>query len=109
MINYRGKTLIYKDKQMQFDYNINNAIQLNNTIIILFNYKDFPNDRQADNLQAFTINGKLIWKAKHPTNQSNDVYTEIIVEDNLKAYNCTGYSCKIDLNNGNIVESVFTK
>jgi len=92
-----------------FQYRVQDAIEKNDRIIILFDALDFPKDAQANNLMCFTKDGSLMWKAEHPTNETEDSYTQIMIKEGLQAFSFGGYTVELDEDAGKILRKFFTK
>jgi len=64
---------------------------------------------QAQNLRAYTLDGREVWTAEHPTSGTADCYTKIARREPLVVHTFAGYDCRIEPSSGRLLESVFTK
>ena len=78
-------------------------------ILVVFDPMDFPRCRQARNLVAYDLNGNELWTAEHPTNETADCYVNFVSDEPLWVGNFAGFTCRIDLETGKLLEAVFTK
>ena len=109
MIGIRGKQLQLDETILDLPHPILDARQLGDRIVVIFDYMDFPKWRQARNLRAFDRQGRELWIAEHPTNETADCYVNFMRDDPLTVGNFVGYRCVIDKATGKLVESEFTK
>jgi hypothetical protein len=81
----------------------------NNDRIILFGY-DKDSSTQFSNLFRLTYQGDIVWIAELPGVIGKDMYVNVkLVDDRLEANTWSGMWVRIDLSNGSILESSFTK
>jgi hypothetical protein len=106
---FEGNTLVVGEKRLPMDYPIHQVIEYSDFIIVLYAYDSYKGRGRFSNLVAVNRNGEEIWKADHPVNAPTSAYVEMVNEDPLVAWNFAGYRCTIDINNGKIIEAVFTK
>lgn len=85
------------------------ARQIDDRVVVIFDYMDFPRWRQAHNLMAFDLSGRELWTAEHPTNQTNDCYVNFLKDKPLTVGNFASYVCVIDATTGKLLDSNFTK
>lgn len=87
------------------------AVQLENMIVLLLDWEALGKDTagQVYNLRAYSVTGQELWVAEHPTNATNDCYTTINSIVPFEVYNFAGFICVINLANGRLIRSVFTK
>lgn len=109
MIDIRGKQLQLDETVLDLKHPILDVRQFSDRIVVIFDYMDFPKWRQARNLRAFNLQGKELWIAEHPTNETADCYVNFMKDDPLTVGNFAGYRCIIDTSTGKLLESVFTK
>ena len=102
-------TLIINGSEWEFDKSILDSAVINDKVIIIFDYMEYPKNEQAQNLVAYDLEKNTIWVAEHPTNQRNDAYVHITSEKPLKANNFASYSCELNIDTGRIVNAEFYK
>ena len=78
-------------------------------VVLLYEYMAGRRDRQFRNLEAFTLAGKRLWTAEHPTTEIADTYVEILTTDPFVAWNFACYQCTIDSSSGRLIEAQFVK
>jgi hypothetical protein len=94
-----------------FDYKVDCFLEFGDSVIVLFDYMDFPKNEQAKNLRCYNNKKELLWIAEHPTNETIDCYTSISLskDGKLVAYNFACYNCLIDPITGKLIKYIFTK
>jgi hypothetical protein len=102
-------TINVNGKDWDFGKSILDAVMIDNKVIVIFDYMEYPKGKPAKNLVAFDLNQNQLWVAEHPTNQSNDTYVKITSENPLKANNFSSHSCQIDLETGKLIDAEFYK
>ena len=105
---FEGTDLIISGKRYKMDYPIDDIVEYDDRIVILFVYSSYEGIGQFKNLLAVDRDGNEIWRADHPTTDSSSAYVKINNTNPLLAWNFTGYKCSINLENGRIVDVVFT-
>jgi hypothetical protein len=60
-------------------------------------------------LQAYSLEGVLLWIAENPINGPGSFFTGIVSTEPLKAYNYAGFLCTFDPETGEALNSEFTK
>ncbi|MDT0622030.1 hypothetical protein [Croceitalea vernalis] len=86
-------------------------IEYKDKLIELYDWMEYKSDEPARNVECYDLDGKLLWTISSLTKEERtDCWTNINVKDDkLKASNFMGYSCEIDMNDGTIINQVFTK
>src|SRR5215469_11047225 len=84
------------------------ACQIGDKVIIIFDFMSYPRNSQARNMVAFDLKKNEIWTAEHPTNQVSDTYIKFVSEKPLTACNFASFECRIDPENGRLVDAQFT-
>jgi len=112
-LTFKGRTVTYGTRKWDAEYRILEARQFGDCVCLIFDYMAV-----SRNLRGYTVEGRLLWTAEHPTSESADCYTGFPDKDFLPrspdkncfaAYNYTGYLCWIDLESGKLLKSIFTK
>jgi hypothetical protein len=101
--------VLVRDDHWDLHRPVLDAHQINDRIIVVFDYMSFPKRQQAKNLMAYDLNRNLLWVAEHPTTEATDTYVKIVEEKPLKAWNFACYFCEIDIQNGKLLRAEFTK
>ena len=97
------------DKKWDVAYPIEDCALVADKVIVIYDQMAGPTWRQFRNLVAFDLEGRKIWTAEHPTNETADVYLKITKADPLTVWNFGCFICRIDLETGKLLESTFTK
>jgi len=106
---FEGKDLIISKQRFQLEYPIEDIVEYDDLIVILYKYFLFEGKGQFSNLFAVDKDGNEIWRADHPTSDSASAYVKIICLDPLVVSNFTADQCTFDVKSGRIVNVVFNK
>jgi hypothetical protein len=98
-----------RDVQWDLGRPVLDAHQIDDKVVLVFDYMSFPKGEQAKNLMAYDLERNLLWVAEHPTKEAADTYVEIVDENPLKAWNFACYLCEIDIQTGRLLHAEFTK
>jgi len=101
--------ILVNGEHWDFDKKILDACQINERIIVIFDYMSYPKNPPARNMMAFDLDKNEIWTAENPTNKSVDAYYKIGSENPLVAYNVASYECTIDVSTGRLIKADFYK
>ena len=93
----------------RFSQRILDARRIDDRVLVIFDYMEFPNGRPAQNLVAYDLEQKEVWKPENPENGVADAYVNFISEEPLKVWNFACYVCTIDVKTGRLLEKQFTK
>ena len=90
---------------------IMDARQIDQRIFVLFDYMTYPKSGSSNNLEAYDLNGNLLWVvSEHPMPGATAAYTNFIDSPNkLIVGNFAGFTCQIDTETGKLLDSQFTK
>jgi len=92
------------------EYPILQAFPVGEKIVVLYDPDAFLEKfGQFPNLVAFNPEGKKLWVAQLPTNESGYCYWRIYLKDGLMADSFKSFSCSIDEASGKIQSKVFYK
>ena len=109
-IEFEECVLEINGNQMVFEHPISSASTDGDLIFLIFDYSDFPIDRQANNLECIDQAGNFLWCAVSPINSPAGAFTNFVeVEKNLVVGNFAGYDAVIDKKTGEVVDTKFTR
>ncbi len=81
---------------------------LNRAVVLLESWGSPPDDRA--NLVSIDQLGRLLWRARLPTDSSSDFFTSVeVIGDAITASSWSCHRLQIDPNTGIILSDVFTK
>jgi hypothetical protein len=83
--------------------------KIGDRVLIIYDYMDYPREKQARNLLAYDLDGNELWISEHPTNTTADCYISFHSTEPLWVWNFASYKCRIDPATGKLIEKVFTK
>jgi hypothetical protein len=106
---FEGDILVVGDKRLSMEYPIQDLIEHEEFVIVLYAYDSYQGAGQFSNLVAVDKDGEEIWKAEHPTSDHVSAYVKLLKRDPLVAWNFAGYRCTINPDSGEIIEAVFEK
>ena len=101
--------LLVQGEYWDFQRKILDAVQINDIVIIIFDYMEYPRQQQARNMEGYSMKKEKIWTAEHPTNQNTDTYINFVSESPLTACNFSSHTCVIDPQSGALLDAKFTK
>lgn len=82
-------------------------------VLLILDYMEYCTWKVARNLEAYTLDGRRLWVAKHPTEEPTDAYTHFFREQADESVaivnNFVSYICTIRVEDGTLVKSVFMK
>ena len=98
---------------IELPYSILEAKELDQSILVIFDYMEFSQNSVARNFQCINLDGSVLWVAENPTTQSSDAYVNFISIDlngnQVVVNNFASYTCTIDLADGKLLKGVFSK
>ena len=78
--------------------------------IVLMKFYENKTEKRFPNLVAFDVTDHLIWEAELPNESGADCFTDAeVVSNELIAFSFTCYRCVIDMSDGRLLSTVFTK
>lgn len=80
--------------------------------LLYFEPNTFPDLKRVQNIICTSSNGSVIWEAELPEGTSADYYTSLEVSpsgEQLKAFSFSCNLCRINIENGRLIEVSFTK
>lgn len=114
MIKVNGNDIFLNDVKVSFMREIYKVLELSDGVVVLTH--GFLRSDELDERNVYFVNmdGSIKWQIEHlglPKNAGYQGYTSISLDEqnNLRAFNFHGFDCKVDVQNGNILEKVFTK
>ena len=80
-------------------------------VLKLYNWMDYPRGKAARNVEAFDLDGTLIWTIESLGGDApTDYYTNVSLKNGeIHAFNFQCFDCIIDERNGKIISKTFTK
>ena len=79
-------------------------------VYVLWDYTDFPEDMQANNLECYNGSGEPVWCSLSPIQSANSAYTNFVsISPELIVGNFAGCDATIDKATGNVISTKFTK
>ena len=93
----------------RFNQRVLQARRIGDRVLVIFDYMEFPNGRPAQNLVAYDLHQNELWRAENPAGACVAAYVNFIDEAPLTVWNFACYVCTIDIENGQLTESHFTK
>lgn len=110
-ISFSGSTLTVENRSWQVEYPIHQAFALKDKVFVLYDPDCKLDDKigQFPNLIAFDFEGRKLWTAELPTNESQDCYYQITQKNGLTADSWKSFSCVIDRESGKIKGKTFYK
>lgn len=94
---------------LRFSKPILQAERMEEKVLVIFDYMHYDQTKSAQNLVAFDLGGKELWKAENPTEKRTDAYTNFLNGEGLRVGNFAGYTCNINLDTGKLIDAQFTK
>ena len=97
------------------DKSVIDAVLINDTVLLIFDCREYPENKAARNLEGFNLDGQRLWVAENPTDTPNEAYAEFLADDEGTVANTvdvgdlSGFRCSIDINTGKLVNVVYTK
>ena len=114
MIEFCGNTITIDGQSIELPNSILEALEVDNNIVVIFDYMEFPNNKEAQNLVCVNRLGQVLWVAESPSVQNTNAYTNFMssadtVQGVIAVNNFAGYSCSVCLSTGKLVSAKFTK
>lgn len=85
------------------------AREIDEKIIVIYDYMVFPKNEPARNMYAYTKLGSEIWRAEDIGMGATDAYTNVRSEVPFKVGNFSSFSVYLDINTGKVIDKEFTK
>jgi hypothetical protein len=96
-------------KVWELEHPVLEACKIQDRVIVIFDYMQYPKDEQAKNLVAFDLQQNRLWTADHPGPSITDTYVGFMSEQPLRVSNFAGINCKIDPVTGALLDTMITK
>lgn len=102
-------------KTWSMEKTVIDAVLVNDTVLLIFDSREYPENKAARNLEGYTLDGHRLWVAENPTDTPNEAYAEFLANDEGTVANSvdvgdlSGFRCSIDLDSGKLVNLVYTK
>jgi len=98
---------------VELPYSILEAKEFGQKFLVIFDYMEFNQNSVAHNLHCINQDGSTLWVAENPTTKSTDAFTNFSSLDlklnQVVVNNFAGFTCTINLANGKLLKSEFTK
>jgi len=85
------------------------AREIDEKIIVIYDYMAFPKNEPARNMFAYDKSGYQLWRVEDIGMGATDAYTNILSESPFKVGNFAAFSVNIDLCSGKVNHKEFTK
>lgn len=99
----------FKDGSIPAPYEVIEAREIDERIVVIYDYMEFPKNKPARNMFAYNKVGKKLWRAQDIGMGATDAYTNILSESPLNVGNFSGFNVSIDLVTGKVIGREFTK
>lgn len=109
-LSFIGNNLEIDGNSIELEYNISDARIIKNRVVVIYKFDELVDKTgQFKNCIAFDENGKELWVAEHPTNQSADSYVSFLDTMDNRLWNFACFICTIDYETGKLKNVDFTK
>src|ERR1700761_5975440 len=99
----------HADGVLRTTYPVLEARQIEDLVVVLYDYMAFPREGPSRNLFAYNVDGSLRWRADDIGQGRVDGYTNIMSERPFVVGNFSSFTCTIDLRSGRVLTKEFTK
>ena len=76
---------------------------------VIYDHLAGPHWHQFRNLEGFSLDGRRLWTAEHPTAETADSYVSFLDGEGLVVWNYACYVCTIDPATGQLLSATFTR
>ena len=83
--------------------------RLDDRILVIYDYTEFPAWQQAHNLVAYDRVGNELWTAQHATAETADCYVTFLSTAPLWVWSFAGLRCNLDPMSGKLIAKVLGK
>jgi hypothetical protein len=108
-VSFEGDRVFVGTEAWRAPYPIADLRRLGDTIALIYDHFAGPNWRQFQNLEGFSLDGRKLWTAEHPTTEAADSYVAFLDSDGLVAWNFACYVCTLDPATGRLLSAEPTK
>ncbi len=111
-VTFSGNEISVGDVRWRVRWPVHQAALVNGHLVVLYDYMAGPKRGHFPNLEAFTPGGVSEWIGEHPIRTATDSYTSFWVDsapEFITANSFAGFTCKIAVATGRLVEAEFTK
>lgn len=98
-----GNRVEWDNGSLEFAIPPGAAIKLGEKLVVIHDYRIYPNNGPARNLVAYSLSGRELWVAEHPSRSEVDAYVDFVSGVPLRAWNYAGYLCTLDPETGRII------
>ncbi len=110
---YHGNHINFAGTVWKVKHDIIGITLCDNKILIIFDYMQYPTNEVAHNLEAYSLQEELIWLGENPEVGPTDAYTNFyrnnFSDKSIDVGNFAGYKCTINIFDGKLIKSEFTK
>jgi hypothetical protein len=103
-LTFSANSITVGDLSWSTPYPVHDARWVGHRIIAIYDYRSSPNS-VFNNLEAFDETGHKLWTAENP----GDVYVDFMSEIPLVVWQFACLRCTIDVENGRVLDVVFSK
>ncbi len=97
------------DGKVSSSFEILDYREIGGVYIVIYDYMDFSINAPSRNMYAYDCYGKKLWRANGIGAGATDSYVNILSEKPLKVGNFAGFSVTIDIEDGAVASTEFTK
>ncbi len=97
------------DQKWKTPYPIEHCVLVGDKVVVIYEHSSGKTWGQFRNLEAFSLAGRQLWTAEHPTNETADAYVRVLALDPLTVLNFAGFVCQLDEATGKILKKEFIK
>lgn len=111
-VTFIGNEIAIGNIRWKARWPVHQAALVNEHVVVLYDYMAGPKREHFPNLEAFTPAGVSEWIAEHPIRTATDSYTSFWLDSGdefITANSFAGFTCKIAVATGKLVEAEFTK
>lgn len=111
-VTITGNEIAVGNVRWRVRWPVDQAALVNGHVIVLYDYMAGPKREHFPNLESFTPDGMSEWMAEHPIRTATDSYTSFWVGPDpefILASSFAGFTCKLAVATGELVEADFTK
>jgi hypothetical protein len=103
-LTFSGNSITVDGHSWSTRFPVSDARRIGGRIVVIYDYRSSPQS-VFNNLEAFSPAGVKLWTAENP----GDVYVDFMSEQPLVAWQFACLRVTLDVENGRVLQSVFTK
>ena len=97
-----------KDYKFKAAYSVLDKAELEDLVLVIYDYMELPKSEAQNNFIAYDKNGKKIWVAESPGEKVSAYYNFSSLTP-LVANSFCSHTCTINKDNGKLIKKVFCK